>query len=88
MMEIWRGQVLWRGYIHPHPHTQKSGIPHTHTHTQSMRRFPSKRRQVRTILTERVYLSSLHGIVHHKKVKKINEFKCRRTKLLIFNLLK
>jgi len=39
-MEIWRGRVLWRVYVHPHthPHTQlkKSGIPHTHTHTQSM----------------------------------------------------
>ena len=45
-MEIWRGRVLWRGYVHPHthPHTQlkKSGIPHTHTHTQSMRGFPVK----------------------------------------------
>jgi len=43
-MKIWRGRVLWRGYIHPypHPHTQlkKSGIPHTHT--QSMRGFPVK----------------------------------------------
>jgi len=47
-MEIWRGQVLWRGYIHPHthPHTQlkKSRIPHTQTHTQSMRGFPVKLR--------------------------------------------
>ena len=45
-MEIWRGHVLWRVYVHPHthPHTQlkKSGIPHTHTHTQSMRGFPVK----------------------------------------------
>ena len=45
-MEIWRGRVLWRGYVHPqtHPHTQlkKSGIPHTHTHTQSMRGYPVK----------------------------------------------
>jgi len=45
-MQIWRGRVLWRGYVHPHthPHTQlkKSGIPHTHTHTQSMRGFPVK----------------------------------------------
>jgi len=32
MMEIWRGRVLWQGYIHPH----------THTHTQSMRGFPVK----------------------------------------------
>jgi len=43
MTEIWRGRVLWRGYIHPHnhPHTQlkKSGIPHTHTLTQSMQGF-------------------------------------------------
>jgi len=45
-MEIWRGRVLWRVYVHPHthphPHTQlkKSGIPHTHT--QSMRGFPVK----------------------------------------------
>jgi len=24
MMKIWRGRVLWRGYVHPHnhPHTQ------------------------------------------------------------------
>ena len=45
-MEIWRGRVLWRVYVHPHthPHTQlkKSGIPHTHIHTQSMRGFPIK----------------------------------------------
>ena len=43
-IEIWRGRVLWRGYIHPHPHTQlkKLGIPHTHTYTQSMRGFPVK----------------------------------------------
>ena len=53
-MKIWRGRVLWRGYIHPHlhPHTQlkKSGILHSHTHThththtntQSMRGFPVK----------------------------------------------
>jgi len=45
-MEIWRGRVLWRVYVHPHthPHTQlnKSGIPHTHTHTQSMWGFPVK----------------------------------------------
>jgi len=30
-MNIWRGRVLWRGYIHPHPHPdtqlKKSGIP-------------------------------------------------------------
>ena len=55
-MEIWRGRVLWRGYVHPptHPHTQlkKSGIPHTHTHTQSMQGFPSKRGRVRAIPTE------------------------------------
>jgi len=45
-MEIWRGRVLWWGYVHPHthPHTQlkKSGI--LHTHTQSMRGFPVKPR--------------------------------------------
>jgi len=44
--EIWRGRVLWRGYVHPHthPHTQlkKSGIPHTHTHTHSMQGFSVK----------------------------------------------
>ena len=42
--KIWQGQVLWRGYVHPHtyPHTQlkKSGI--LHTHTQSMWGFPVK----------------------------------------------
>jgi len=41
-MEIWRGRVLWRVYVHPHthPHTQlkKSEIPHT----QSMPGFPVK----------------------------------------------
>jgi len=49
-MEIWRGRVLWREYVHPHthphPHThtqrKKSGIPHTHT--QSMWGFPIKTR--------------------------------------------
>jgi len=41
-MEIWRGRVLWRGYVHPHTQLKKSGIPHTHTHTQSMRGFPVK----------------------------------------------
>jgi len=50
-MEIWRGRILWRVYVHPHthPHIQlkKSEIPHTHT--QSMRRFPSKQGQVRAI---------------------------------------
>jgi len=55
MTEIWRGQVLWQGYVHPHnhPHTQlkKSGIPHTHTHTKSMRGFPIKTGRVRTIPT-------------------------------------
>ena len=58
---IWRGRVLWWGYVHPHthPHTQlkKSGIPHTHT--QSMRKFPSKRGRIQTIPTARIYLSSL-----------------------------
>ena len=42
MMKIWRGRVLWQGYIHPHTQLKKSGIPHTHTHTQSMRGFPVK----------------------------------------------
>jgi len=45
-MEIWRGRILWRGYVYPytHPHTQlkKSGILHTHTHTRSMREFSVK----------------------------------------------
>jgi len=45
-MEIWRGRILWRVYVHPHTHPQtqlkKSGIAHTHTHTQSMRGFPVK----------------------------------------------
>jgi len=48
-MEIWRGRVLWRGYVHPHTQLKKLGI--LHTHTQSMRRFPSKRERVRTIPT-------------------------------------
>jgi len=39
-MEIWRGHVLWRVYVHPHTQLKKSGIPHTHT--QSMRGFPVK----------------------------------------------
>ena len=39
-MEIWRGRVLWRVYVHPHTQLKKSGIPHTHT--QSMREFPVK----------------------------------------------
>jgi len=33
-MKIWRGRVLWRGYVHPH----------THTHAQSIREFPVKTR--------------------------------------------
>jgi len=60
-MEIWRGRVLWRGYVHPytHPHTQskKSGI--FHTHIQSMRGFPSKWGRVRAKPTRWVYLPSL-----------------------------
>jgi len=55
-MEIWRGHVLWRGYVHSHthPHTQlnMSGISHTHMYTQSMRGFSVKTGRVRTIPTK------------------------------------
>jgi len=33
-MEIWRGRVLWRGYIHPLPH------PHPHTQLKKSGNFP------------------------------------------------
>jgi len=46
MTEIWRGRILWRGYVYPHNYLRtqlkKSGIPRTHTHTQLMRGFPVK----------------------------------------------
>jgi len=62
-MEIWRGRVLWRGYVHSHthPHTQlkMSGIPHTHTHTQSMRDSRQNGDGFGQYPRKRVYLPSL-----------------------------
>jgi len=48
-MEIWRGRVLWRGYVHPHTQLKKSGfsIPIPSQCGDS----PSKRERVRAIPT-------------------------------------
>jgi len=52
-MEIWRGQVLWRGYVHPHPHTQlkSRGFPIPIPIPNQCGDSPSKRGRVRAIPT-------------------------------------
>jgi len=61
MTEIWRGRVLWRGYVHPHnhPHTQLKKSRFPLPIPSQCGDFPSKQGRVRAIPTGRVYLSSL-----------------------------